>query len=337
MPSLIEAAVKKKESIAVSIHLLVDGWRFVTIRKKLLFQFDCEDQDDLYVPKAPHTSPYTRVFFLQSHMRREVAEVIFLNFLGDSLDANFASDRQKCQEYLRAELKRCSTVEHLVDGYRCLFDWCRIGDEPERLPAVWRMFHTPIGELYYVKRLGQDLHDVIHDGINRSINAKDPAALGVERGMVEGMAQGFATKVRTIIERKVQPLSDLMCADVLSKVKILWTKGKADGLPVLKIDEYLAEKVAKITRSLTECIEVLEIEVHEMLPAAMEMLPLGTPPVSIRSSFVHARIQIQDDWERGGKVKLAARHKTAHLRKLSHKGRKHDVAGGQKIIEGTVA
>lgn len=143
--------------------------------------------------------------------------------------------------------------------------------------------------------------------------------------------EGFACKVREIVERKVQPLSDMMCADILVQLRMLWAEpgggggGGGGGAASLVVDELLVENVLNVTRALEECIDILVVEVHEMLPAAMEHLPLKsiaqaraprpyTAPVEIavvasKVCQTHARAWVAQGWEVDGKAKLAARQK----------------------------
>lgn len=98
-----------------------DEWRFVTIRKTIMFQFGCEDKDDLYTPKAPITSPYTRIFITRSSLRRHIAETMLLDFVGDMFDENFELELSRCRDYLKQELVRCSNVEDLYVSRVCYY------------------------------------------------------------------------------------------------------------------------------------------------------------------------------------------------------------------------
>jgi len=329
LKALIDAAVKNREDIIVWVHMLMDGWRYVTIKKYLMFYFESDDGQDHVVPKASIISEYTRVFFTKTNVPRERAEEILLDFLGDIGDKDYEDAMGDCKTYLRGELDKCDTVEELVQGYRHLFDYCRIGDEIERIPAVWRMFHSPIGELYYVQQLGRDLHDVIHDGVERSINSADGQDHGFDHDVVEAMAQGFATKLRDIIERKTGPLSDLMCADLISRIRMLWLPGNP---PTLVMDDNLAEKFEKIAESLDEYMELIVVEIHELLPAAEELLLIGKPPVEIRPALVHARRVTSIEWETQKKKMMARKEK-----KAAHAAMKKKVAGGHRSSKVTFA
>lgn len=333
--ALVDAAVKNREAIIISVHVLMDGWRYVTVRKSLMFYFESDDNHDHVIPKADIISEYTRMFFTKTTVPRERAEEILLDFLGDIGDVDGEEAKARCKAHLRSQLDRCNNVGDLVEGYRHLFDYCRIADEVERIPAVWRMFHSPVGEMYYAQQLGKDLHDVIHDGVERSI--RDQAGGGEDHGydhaVIEGMAQGFATKVREIIEDKTELLSDLMCADLLSRIQKLWTPNRIAGEPpALVMDEDLAEKFEKIAEGLDEYMANMVVEIHELQPAAEEMLLIGDLPGEIRPSLVHARRITTNEWEKQ-KAKMTQRKE----KKAAYAAMKKKAAKGHRSSKVTFA
>ena len=330
MRAVIDAAVKNKERIVVTMHVLMDGWRYVTVKKDLVFYFDSDDgPEESIIPKASIISEYTRVFFTKTNVPRERAEDILLDFLGDIGDTDYLEAMGNCKAFLRGQLDGCNHAEGLVDGYRHLFDYCRIGDEIERLPAVWRMFHSPVGELYYLKQLGKDLHDVIHDGVERSINSDDRDP-GFNHHVVERMAQGFATKLRDIIERKTGPLSDLMDAHLISTIRMLWMPGDP---PMLEMDDALADKFDLIAEGLDEYMQLFVVDVHELLPAAEELLLIGKPPAEIHPEFVHARRITLLEWELAKKKMVERkRRKAAHAASTSRR-----IAAGHRSSKVTFA
>ena len=143
-----------------------------------------------------------------------------------------------------------------------LIDYIKVSNDIERLPAVWRMFHSTVGELHYLQQLATTLYDVIHDAVERSMadgqNEQSSDDFGLSVIQIDGFLQGFATKARDIMQRKVQPVSDWMAANYMDAIRELHTPAsEPDGEPTLHVDELLAEKVERLGGTLHERVVLL--------------------------------------------------------------------------------
>jgi hypothetical protein len=311
--TLLMTAIQSREDIVIRCHQRIDNWRYVTVAKKVMFDFRFAGRGDQgrIEPRCPAVAKSQRVFATnESTPNKAVSISAVASELG--IENQTEAALSACA---RAMVKTMHANE-LVAGYRLLVDYCRLSPKHAvMLPEIWRMFQSPVGEIYYLQGINVTLREMISDALGRKALNVGGKGCGVDLEAISRMIEAFVLKSRDVITRKMQLVPSPVRRDIMYELTLLWPP---EAELALEFDDMLVEALERIHKHFTYMSQFWAAEIHCLMPGAEAFLGRGIAEEGLDPAFSYATKECYGNWVRRQKKSEKAAMKSGVKSVINH-------------------
>ncbi|XP_041348903.1 uncharacterized protein LOC121368301 [Gigantopelta aegis] len=307
-----EMVCSRSEPIYFKAYVLMDGWRYVAVKKYFLLHFLTDDGlvKEQYFPDNP------QAFYQSVFLTKERAAFHYQNCGLRSGNPLSVPNVRVAQHSLDKQLMKAAEKCQWLSVHRQLLIRALMRQEKnERLVESWRMLHSMAGQAEYICFLIEALQDLVTFALEYAkwleleeeqqstvVSGKqkqDPLDLRI----LSQMTMAFHQKLTIVCDWRISMAADVFCDYILDKLKEVEEKDSVTGELFVALEEETVPRLEYVKDMIRAIQDMLSGDVHNISPEAQSVVSNIEANVDIRPSSVESfRLDNPDQYQKRPKA-----------------------------------